>query len=242
MKKKVEARKITADMVADTPLETLLHVEPLGMGDKFCAKLVGRVTGEYIMVSMPPHLLINEFLREGKLLTVRYMNESNVYGFRTSVISLINVPAKLLFCEYPDTLEQVQVRGSTRIACCIPVGVAMPNETALLDGMIIDISAKGCRIVLDAGENTKVSDIDEESEMDLNFYLAGSDKMTQITGHAKTIDWKGSRCYCGIKYVERSECPGMPEVAGLDGLFDGTGDPHADIEEYLQKVSSYIKE
>ena len=116
--------------------------------------LIGYELGKYIILKYPKGASTSEYqdvLVEGNVLIVRYLMEGNkgeCFAFRSSIKSITQYPEKLLFIEYPKKIENRQLRTQQRTSIHLP-GVIMledssNNKATKINGIIGDISAKGC--------------------------------------------------------------------------------------------------
>ncbi|KGJ97353.1 flagellar brake domain-containing protein [Colwellia psychrerythraea] len=116
--------------------------------------LIGYELGKYIILKYPKGASTSEYndvLIEGNVLIVRYLMEGNkgeCFAFRSSIKSITQYPEKMLFIEYPKKIENRQLRLQQRTSIHLPAVIMLEdskdNKTTKINGIIGDISAKGC--------------------------------------------------------------------------------------------------
>lgn len=116
--------------------------------------LIGYELGKYIILKYPKSANTSEYkdvLIEGNVLIVRYLMEGNkgeCFAFRSSIKTITQYPEKLLFIEYPKNIENRQLRLQQRTSIHIPATIMLEGSAdskgTQINGIIGDISAKGC--------------------------------------------------------------------------------------------------
>jgi hypothetical protein len=116
--------------------------------------LVGYELGKYILLKYPKVARTSDYkdvLIEGNVMIVRYLMEGNkgeCFAFRSSIKNVTSRPEKLLFLEYPKKIENRQLRTQQRTSIHIPAAIMLEgkgdDDGARINGIIGDISAKGC--------------------------------------------------------------------------------------------------
>lgn len=130
--------------------------------------LVGYELGKYILLKYPKVARTSDYkdvLVEGNVMIVRYLMEGNkgeCFAFRSSIKSISLSPEKLLFLEYPKRIENRQLRTQQRTSIHIPAAIMLEDtgtdKDARINGIIGDISAKGCGFTFKSNsDKTKVN-------------------------------------------------------------------------------------
>ena len=131
---------LTLDIRTGTPC----IVEPQGVGERFKSVFVGWESGRFCILRPPNSPALLETLYGEKPCIVRYLDCQGVLcGFRTEVQALVNRPHRLLFLDYPESVETLSVRKENRVDCFLPAAVVAGD--ASLSGHIVNISAGGFR-------------------------------------------------------------------------------------------------
>lgn len=116
--------------------------------------LIGYELGKYIILKYPKGASAKEYndvLIEGNVLIVRYLMEGNkgeCFAFRSTIKTMTQYPEKLLFIDYPKQIESRQLRLQQRTSIHLPAIIRLEDDTGnkptQINGIIGDISAKGC--------------------------------------------------------------------------------------------------
>ena len=116
--------------------------------------LVGYELGKYILLKYPRVTNTSEYkdvLVEGNIIIVRYLMEGNkgeCFAFRSAIKYISTYPEKILFLEYPNKIENRQLRTQQRTSIHIPAVIMIEedenNKEMKISGTICDISLKGC--------------------------------------------------------------------------------------------------
>jgi len=162
--------------------------------------LVGLEPHEYIIVRLELPVELTDLAQPGKPLTVRYIRLGNEYGFSSSIIHRINIPDRLVFITYPDVIQNIDVRKSSRVSCLIPA-------TALLDqrqikGTITDISQGGCRFIIRLPATLQARQIRLIDEMQLQFPLMGIDGIQTLACQVRNTSIDRERIAMGTEFIE----------------------------------------
>jgi hypothetical protein len=99
---------------------------------------------EYLILKLPP-LTLEEtslYFSSGNDLILRFLHEGSIKAFKTTVISTVLNPYKLLFCAFPAEIRDHNLRKSPRIKCFLPASII--KEESNYDGIIVDLGKGGC--------------------------------------------------------------------------------------------------
>jgi ribosome biogenesis SPOUT family RNA methylase Rps3 len=131
--------------------------------------LIGYSLGNYIILKYPREEIVgnyNDVLVAGNVVIARYLLEGDrgeCFAFRSSIKNITKFPEKLLVLNYPKKIESRQLRLHQRIMTNLPAAITLINEDLAqedvkLNGIIGDISTKGCGFTFKADtETTKVN-------------------------------------------------------------------------------------
>jgi hypothetical protein len=116
--------------------------------------LIGYELGNYIILKYPRSANTSEYkdvLIEGNVLIVRYLMEGNkgeCFAFRSSIKNITQYPEKFIFIEYPNKIENRQLRLQQRTSIHLPAIIMLEGsghkKGTQISGIIADISTKGC--------------------------------------------------------------------------------------------------
>jgi c-di-GMP-binding flagellar brake protein YcgR len=104
--------------------------------------LVGMERGLYLIVRTPPTPGTWTKLHKENHTVVRYLYKGVVYGFKCTLLGVMNEPFPLLFLSYPTEIETINLRKQERVDCLLPA-VARIGDSSY-KGVILDISRSGC--------------------------------------------------------------------------------------------------
>lgn len=148
--------------------------------------LVGYELGKYLVLKWPKSAHKNDYndvLVEGNGMIVRYLLEGSAgkcYAFRTKITSIIQYPERLVFVDYPETLENRELRNQQRKETHIPAAISMGSEltektkSQKIKGIIYDINTKGCGFSFKAN-NDKV----KVNNKDIVVWFNGEDNIVK---------------------------------------------------------------
>lgn len=119
-------------------------------------EIIGFDPGKLILLKMPDEHKwgnVRDGLYEGNKLVLRCILEEStgeIVAFQTEVNSIIGHPSKILFLNYPKTIQYRGLRQNTRITTSLPAPLYLPVSDGppkmLQTGVINDISLSGCQL------------------------------------------------------------------------------------------------
>lgn len=146
-KARVHGRKIqlTTRTSNSFCLETGINliIEPLEGQTHFKSSLVGIEPEQFLILKVPRR--VDSFIKtmtQCEKMVVKTLYKGTIYAFRSSLISMIEVPSRLLFIEYPNSIELHELRSHKRFKCNI-AAQAKVNEQERCS-VIENISKGGC--------------------------------------------------------------------------------------------------
>ena len=116
--------------------------------------LIGWGENECLMLSQPTRGSNAVQLAKGVALIGRGLHEGEVWGFRSTVLFQALQPFRILFISYPEEIERLSLRKSTRIQTKMTVVLTvrkheyekMKDDPNTPRGVIRNISMDGCSI------------------------------------------------------------------------------------------------
>lgn len=197
-------------------------VEPQGVGQRFKTVFVGWMPARFCMVRPPNDQTLLDNLYAEKPCIVRYLDCNGVLcGFRTQVQALIHRPHRLLFLDYPETVETLTVRKEDRVDCFLPA--ILQAEDVALAGHIVNISAGGFRFSKREETGDKGMKQFEGKRIQCKFSLIDEPvREFDVTGEVK-----------GVAFVEGK--------AVLKAAFvDLDNEVHDTLDRYVHEVSDHL--
>ena len=180
-----------------TPLQIQLEEKP----DRFKSVLVGFDPGQYMIIRQPLAENAQTFFTPGEKVVVRFLYRGSVYGFQTEIISVVKVPAALLFIQYPAKIEDHNLRNYKRIDCYLPSQLKVGKM--MFHSRIIDLSKGGCQVALEISEMENISNpMDVDQQVNLSFSLPGLAGEVNLEGVVKKICNDKHQIKIGMKFIE----------------------------------------
>lgn len=123
----------------------------------------------FIMTQIPASFDIEKRLEHGKKVVIRFVESGAVCGFETSVLQYITSPCRLIFFEYPDSIEIINLRAAKRVAVSLKASIRRGGED--LEGSIRDLSKGGCFFAMTYWQDPSLDDISLDSKLSVRFSL-----------------------------------------------------------------------
>jgi len=144
-----------------------VHVEGLG---SVLSSLVGMEDGLHLIIKTPPMAEIATKLFQKNIIIIRYFHAGQVFGFRSTLLSIIKEPFRLCILSYPTSIETLNIRQHDRIYCLLPAEIKLPQGR--YEGLLEDVSMGGCCFVLNIPQDGKFPSIKIGDETLLFFNLS----------------------------------------------------------------------
>lgn len=162
--------------------------------------LVGQDPMEYLIVRMDLPVELTHRIQKGTNLAVRYISLGNEYGFSSVILHHIHTPDRLVFISYPDVIQNIDVRKSSRVSCFIPATALLDNRR--IKGTLIDISRGGCRFVIRLPATLQARQIRLIDEVTLQFPLMGIDGLQAVACQVRNTSVDRERIAMGIEFTD----------------------------------------
>jgi len=131
---------------------TLLRIKVEGFST-ILTNLIGIEEGLYLIIKTPPIPEIGTKLFQKNNIIIHYLFAGQVFGFRTTLLSLINEPFRFSILAYPTKVEKVNIRKHERICCMLPARIKRSKESYGI--LIEDISIGGCYFTVNPTKDGK---------------------------------------------------------------------------------------
>lgn len=135
----------------------------------------GIITGfhpyEYIMagIRLPKSFISSMGYKEE--IVIKYLLEGTVYGFKSNILNYITRPAPLLFFTYPDSMEKLDLRKSSRIDCNMEGMIFTMDDGKGRDCLVLNVSETGCQVAVRIKSRDPLSKVEAGSDMVLAMQL-----------------------------------------------------------------------
>ena len=211
------------------PTPVLISLE--GVEGYVKASLVGFLPGKYLIVA-PPRMdpRIKQKLVEGVLVVTKYFYRGSVYAFQSHILGIITRPVTLLLLSYPQIVSRQEFRRTPRVECHIHAMVKI-GETEL-NGIVVDISRNGCRVMFKPSSSQPLLDVDVESELFLEMSLDGSIAPITVRGVVRNKRIDKQMMSLGLEFRDVNS-----DVEGALSLFVGQVEEIDAIRERLDRES-----
>jgi hypothetical protein len=180
--------------------------------------LVGMEHGQYVIAKIFEKDLMGRFRSEDVTrspLIVGYTHDDVVYGFRTRVLNVVSLPAKLFFIKYPDKIEKLSVRKRLRHECEVEAQAMLSND--IVEVLIVDISKEGCQCVIKirgSGDEALYGMIQVDKKIGLMARFPGTEGGCNLQGVIRNVSKDEDRIRLGVVFENVDD----DARAGLDGF------------------------
>jgi hypothetical protein len=197
-------------------------VQADGWDPGFRTTLSGLERGRFLLLHLPRIQGITEQLYPDRKITARYIHEGNLYGFQSRVAASYVAPFRVLYLQYPKTIERLNLRHAQRVDCYIPAALELDHGVVpSYPAMVVNLSSGGCRLAMDSREQ-KLPGLEVDSMAHLRFKVVGTDVEVRALVRIKSLDTDGARMFLGLIFSD------MP----LDW--------RAAIQDYVDSVSGFL--
>ncbi|CCH49178.1 flagellar brake domain-containing protein [Pseudodesulfovibrio piezophilus] len=126
-----------------------------GIEQSYRGKIVGLDPYDFIIAKVRLPSNVRQDISFGGEIVVKFVHHGTIYGFKAVVINTITSPTPLVFFEYPEIIEKLPLRRTSRENCAID-GVLHTTESEV-ECMVINVSETGCRISARAATRDRLS-------------------------------------------------------------------------------------
>jgi c-di-GMP-binding flagellar brake protein YcgR len=163
-----EARAGSVPFEWGMPLMVRIH----GFPEADRSTVIGTEKGVCLICSTPAIPGLWAKLRDHDQVIVRYLHKGAVYGFRCTLVELMNGPFGLMILSYPDNIELIELRKHDRIPCMIPASIKLNGVT--FKGLVRDLSMEGCGMALSTISEDRLFELSLPIEVSLCLQILGS--------------------------------------------------------------------
>jgi hypothetical protein len=204
-------------------MRMVITIEGLGT---FKSTLIGMEHGQYLIIKLPmiPDIPV-KYLRQNDFV-VRYVHAGGVYGFRTSLVSLIKEPMRLFVLDYPNKIESLNLRKNERYECLIPAvaKILQANATPFeWQGFIADISPFGCRFEYMIPDGVKSANVTIGDIVDFSIHFPNEDAIWTLHVEVRSQNIDQKKLILGLKYKPN------PDIESHRAAIN-------EIEAYIEKL------
>lgn len=163
------------------------------------SKLIGMKVGAYLIVDVSGAESDISALPKKEKVQVRYVNQ-NIFHFSSHILMTLDKPDNLIFLQYPDKVENRNIRSHTRVDCFIQILV---KSSGRLDSAVItNISATGCLCRM--GHFPSWQNINGQ-KIEIHF-PHGDGECYIVPGEVTGTHIQGTQIKLGIRFMEIDDC------------------------------------
>lgn len=158
----VKQRQLVVDIMRQLSFGDILDVQFVKAGDvRIKCRLIGVDDGNFLIFAVPKTAQQShgDVLVEGMACIIRSIIEGEAgqcIAFRSIITDIIKSPKHLLFVKYPSEIERFSLRKQQRVSIRVPATMTHRSsvsdhqieDSLSFDGIILDLSAGGCRFKL----------------------------------------------------------------------------------------------
>lgn len=184
-----------------------------GLKQSYRGKIVGFDPFDFIIAKVRLPSNVRNDLAFGGQLVMKYVHKGTIYGFKASVQNVVTSPSSLVIFDYPDMIEKLDLRQTSRHKCSIDAVLHTTDDE--VDCLVVNVSESGCKISARAGSrsiltNTKV---DDALIVSMNLGKAGELKLAVAV---KNIFREKGIVYFGCMFLDISK----QEMATINTYLD----------------------
>lgn len=179
--------------------------------------LVGLEPQEYLLIRTAIPKEFESGILPGINFHVSYQSLGYEYGFKTSVVDVIEKPYRLTFLSYPKKVKSLETRIQSRVCCYIPSS-ALLNENSI-KGTITEISTEGCRFVIRLPVNLMPRQVLLIDNITLTFPIMGIPGIQSFQGVVRNTTVDREKIALGVEFQQ------------LDQKL------HTSIDDYIRNVT-----
>lgn len=167
-----------------------------------CADFIGMETDKYIIVTAPhaSPACIARLLQEDQI-SASFFNKETALVFETRVLTMISDPARLLFLEYPKTVQLQDRRAQKRMSCLLPARIGIRSEER--QGSVVNINKRGCRCRIE-NQDEAAGYPDLHEQLALHLRLPEMDDEVELRGDVRNISHYAHLTCLGILFQQHS--------------------------------------
>ena len=177
-------------------------------------RFIGLMSKRYILCDVPILSGKPMISTAASKCRVQFLYQGVFYTFNSTVAYIATRPFPMVYIDYPEHVEELDLRAEDRYAVNVPAEVRYKRtgRTADTQGVVIDLSFSGCRISLPVG--FEIGD-----RIDLSFELSPDESVDGLTCEVRNVRTVYGVYECGVEF--QFEAPAIngfvSRVSGLMG-------------------------
>ena len=166
----------------------------------FPAAYIGVMHYKFLALHMSFVSGLQTHLLPGTLVEIQYQLNGAVHSFRTEILAHTMKPVFIVFVSYPDRMSVMAMRAHRRLFCALPC--SLQCEDGHGDGIITDISAGGCRVIVPISGNLSIKQIEKDTDVMLSTIFSTSEELVSATATVRSVDQEGAHISFGVVFKE----------------------------------------
>jgi hypothetical protein len=162
--------------------------------------LIGMDTGKYLIIQTPPFPGVRSKRNARNHIIVRYIYSGRVYGFRCTLIELIEKPHPQSILSYPDKVEYINLRKDERVPCLIKSEVSVKGE--LYEGLISNISTEGCGFTFNRTDYEELPRLKVNDQIEITVHFRKKVEATVFDATLRTVRMDSKRMSIGLLFTK----------------------------------------
>jgi c-di-GMP-binding flagellar brake protein YcgR len=186
-------------------LGTKLLLQLRTRANRVSSKLIGLEHGEYLIVSIPALSMskIKSLFTHGKPVVVRYLHEGTALGFEANVLGMIINPVRLVFLNYPEKIQDMNLRKHRRSECYLPAEIVLGEKSS--SGFINDISWGGCSFSCKNKASLDIDSLGVGNYIVIKFAVPGVEGKLEVNSIIRNFSVDSSNMFFGLQFEELPE-------------------------------------
>lgn len=167
----------------------------------FRSALVGIEKSKYLIIKSPKLFgSADQDLFKVKDMIVKTLYRGTIYAFRSKIIDILPKPSKLMFIEYPDEIEHVELRSHKRFRCSINAQATLNDQVH--DGMIENISKGGCLCTIETfSPDTNIHNALLYDTIPFRCHFPGSKGEISFMGEIRNTHTRNDKVGVGVQFI-----------------------------------------
>lgn len=185
----------------------------LGNEDKqyFCF-CWGVCRDRFVMTQIPVDTDIQAKLAAGSPAIIRFVESGMVCGFKTRIHKVLTLPFRLIFFEYPGSIEMANLRNFKRVSVSLQAEIQWNNEN--YEGTIRDLSEGGCFFEMKYWQDEAFKDLAVGSTFPIKFAIHGDKTPTELPCRAVRVIRDQEELRMGLSFDDSSQ-EGKKKISGF---------------------------
>lgn len=166
----------------------------------------------FVLTQIPVDADIQGKLVTGTPAVVRFVESGMVCGFKTRIHKALTLPFRLIFFEYPNSIEMVNLRNSKRVPLFLQAEIQWKG--AAYEGAIRDLSEGGCFFEMKYWQDEAFRDLEVGTTFPIKFTIHGEKDPTKIECKAVRVTKDQDELRMGLSFND-SRKGAMSKIAGF---------------------------